>query len=312
MNEAAGFGPRGWTPDRLPDLDGRVFVITGGNSGIGIEAARLLGGKRARVTILARSKEKGEAAVAHLRTVAPGGVFDYAPLLLNDLSSVRLAAKRLRENLAAIDGLIANAGIMMAPQRQMTADGFEMQFGVNHLGHFALAGLLFDLVEKAGGRFVSVSSIAHRFGALRFDDLMSGRAYSPTRAYAQSKLANLVFALELNRRLEQGGRRSRSYACHPGYSDTNLQFSGPSRFAALAFRPLNAMFAQPAAKGAVPTVLCAAGEEARPGGYYGPTGFYDMTGPVGAARTAPQARNQQDARRLWDVSEELTGVVWPI
>ncbi|HXI87453.1 MAG TPA: oxidoreductase [Parvularculaceae bacterium] len=312
MTTAAEFGPRGWTPDRLPDLDGKNFVVTGGNSGIGFEAARLLGGKRARVTILTRGEEKGASAVAALRSAAPGGFFDYVPLFLDDLSSVRLAVQTVRARLQKIDGLINNAGIMMVPERRLTADGFEMQFGVNHLGHFVFAGLLSDLVENAGGRFVAVSSVAHRFGKLNFADLMWKTDYSSTGAYAQSKLANLVYALELNRRLEKSGCRARSYACHPGYSDTNLQTTGPSKAFGALSKPFNAMLAQKAAKGAIPTVLCAAGKDAKPGHYYGPKGFYEMKGPVRQAQISDPARSERNAVRLWEISEKLTGVRWPI
>lgn len=307
------FGPRGWTPDRLPQLAGKTYLITGANSGIGKHAARMFGERGASVVILCRNKDKAAGAIKDLKAAAPAGTFDFIPLELADLSSVRLAAKRARERFERIDGLICNAGIMMTPKRQLTADGFEMQFGVNHLGHFALGGLLCDLVEAAGGRFVTVSSLMHHYAAgIRFDDLMFERGYSPTRVYAHSKLANLVHALELDRRLRENARRARSLACHPGYSATNLQSTGPSRLTALLMKPANALFAQPAAKGAIPTVLCAAGPEAEPGGYYGPTGFQDMIGPVDRARIARPARDDEAARRLWEESEKLTGVSWPV
>lgn len=313
MTAQNAFGAKGWTPERLPALSGKSFVITGGNSGIGYEAARMLGAKGATVTILCRSKDKAETAVASLKAQAPAGQFDFALLNLADLSSVRVAAKKLRERHAKIDGLVNNAGIMMVPRRELTVDGFETQFGVNHLGHFAFAGLLSDLVEAAGGRFVAVASIAHRFAPrIAFNNLMFERGYMPTRAYAQSKLANLIYALELNRRLEAAGCKARSYACHPGYSDTNLQSTGPSALMATVMKPLTAVFSQPASKGAIPTVLCAAGAEAEPGGYYGPKGFSEMTGPVGKARPERQARDESAAAHLWEISETLTGVNWPI
>lgn len=313
MKANSDFGLKGWTPERLPDLTEKTIAITGGNSGIGYEAARMLGARGATVTILCRNREKAEAAVASLKTAAPAGKFDYVLLDLADLSSVRIADKKLRERYSKIDSLINNAGIMMVPKRELTVDGFETQFGVNHLGHFAFAGLLSDLVEAAGGRFVAVASLMHRYcPRIPFDNLMLERGYTPTRAYAQSKLANLIYALELNRRLEETGCTARSYACHPGYSDTNLQSTGPSRFVAAIMKPMNAIFAQPASRGAIPTVLCAAGLEAEAGGYYGPAGFQEMTGPVGAARIGRQARDESAAAHLWETSETLTGVVWPI
>lgn len=311
--DMAAFGPRGWTADRLPDLAGKNFVITGGNSGIGFEAARMLGARGGAVTILCRNPEKAAGAVKALAAAAPEGAFDAAPLDLASLSSIKAAASALSKRLGKIDALVLNAGLMMIPTRTVTADGFETQFGVNHLGHFALAGLLAERVEAAGGRFVSVASIAHKFAfGFRFDDLMFERGYRPARAYAQSKLADLVFALELNRRLEAAGAKARAYACHPGYSATNLQSTGPSRLAAALMRPMNSFIAQSAGKGALPTVLCAAGAEAAPGRYYGPRGLYDMTGPVGEASMTRFARDKDAARRLWEISEALTGVRWAI
>lgn len=313
MNRDRDFGPKGWTPDRLPGLSGKNFVITGGNSGIGFEAARMLGERGATVAILCRNKAKAEAAVADLKQKAGAGTYDYVLLDLADLSSVRIAAEKIRVRFKKIDGLVNNAGIMMVPRRELTADGFETQFGVNHLGHFAFAALLSDLVETASGRFVTVASLVHHYcPKIPFDNLMLERGYRPMRAYAQSKLANLMYALELNRRLESSGCKARAYACHPGYSDTNLQTTGPSRLIGALSKPFNAILAQPASKGAIPTVLCAAGAEAEPSGYYGPTGFQDISGPVGPARIARQARDESAAAHLWEISRTLTGVEWPI
>ena len=307
------FGNGGWTPNRLPDLSGKNYVITGGNSGIGLEAARMLGEKAARVTILCRSEDKARAAVEALNQKAPEGSFDYVLMDLSDLASVRKAAQQVRGSRASIHGLVNNAGIMMIPKRELTKDGFEAQFGVNHLGHFVLNAELYDLVEAAAGRFISVASIAHKYAhGFHFDDLMFASGYNPVRAYAQSKLANLVYALELNRKLTDSNCASRAFACHPGYSDTNLQTTGPGGIAALLMKPLTAILAQPAKKGAIPTVLCTAGAEADAGGYYGPTGFREFTGPVDRASASPFAKNRVDAERLWTESEELTGANWRI
>lgn len=308
----SAFGPFGWTADRLPELAGKTFLITGGNSGIGLEAARILGVRGGLVVILCRNPKKATDALASLKRTAPRGKFETAALDLADLASVREAARSLAAKFDRIDALVLNAGVMMIPRRTLTADGFETQFGVNHLGHFALAALLAEKVEAApAGRFVSVASIAHKFALrLRFDDPSFERGYTPARVYAHSKLADLVFSLELNRRLVAGGRRARAYACHPGYSATNLQSSGPGRMAAAAMAPLNRLVAQSADKGALPTALCAAGKEAEPGKYYGPTGFMDMTGPVGEAKIARQATDAEAGRRLWEISEHLTGVQW--
>jgi NAD(P)-dependent dehydrogenase (short-subunit alcohol dehydrogenase family) len=307
------FGAGGWTAERLPDLSGKTFLVTGGNSGIGFEAARMLGERGAAATILSRNPAKAESAVAALKAAASRGSFGSIALDLANLSSVRDAAAEARRRFKKIDSLVLNAGIMMIPKRELTADGFETQFGVNHLGHFALAGLLADLVEAAGGRFVSVASLAHRYASgIRFDDVMFARGYSPIAAYAQSKLANLMFALELNRRLVAAGKNSRALACHPGYSDTNLQSTGPSKLAAALMKPLTALLSQPAANGALPIVLSAAGAEAEPGGYYGPAGWRELRGPVGAARIGRQAQDASAAGRLWELSEALTGVRWTL
>ncbi len=308
---ADAFGPGGWTEDRLPDLSGKSFLITGGNSGIGIEAARMLGAKGAHAIIACRNPEKAEAALEKLRGAAPAGRFESLTLDLADLASVRDAASQARSRLERIDGLVNNAGIMMIPSRTLTADGFETQFGVNHLGHFLFAALLADRVEAAGGRFVIVASTASKFApGFRFSDLMFENGYSPTRVYAQSKLANLSFALELDRRLAAAGARARAYACHPGWSDTALQYTGPGEKAAPIFRVLNGIFSQTAALGALPTVLCAAGREANPGGYYGPRGFMELKGPVGAAKIPAAAQDRAAAQKLWEISERLTGADW--
>lgn len=310
---ARKFGSRGWTADKLPDLAGKTYVITGANSGIGFEAARMLGERGAHITMACRSEPKAAEAVRELTSLAPQGRFDSVQMDLSDLSSVRRAAGDIRKSHQKIDGLINNAGIMMIPTREMTADGFETQFGVNHLGHFALNAELCDLVEAASGRFVAVASIAHKYArGFKFDDLMMEQGYTATGAYCQSKLANLSYALELNRRLEASGLKARAYGCHPGYSATNLQSTGPGAIATLIMKPLNAILAQSAKKGALPTALCAGGSEAEPGEYYGPTGFRDFGGPVDIATTTSAARDEKAASRLWAKSEELTRSTWSI
>ncbi len=305
------FGHGGWTEDRLPELSGKSFLITGGNSGIGLEAARMLGSRGGRVVIACRNPQKAAAAVEQLRTAAPAGRFESISLDLASLASVRAAASEARSRLERIDALVNNAGIMMIPSRTLTADGFETQFGVNHLGHFLFAALLADRVEASSGRFVIVASTASNFApGFRFSDLMFEKGYSPARVYARSKLANLSFALELDRRLAAAGAKARAYACHPGWSDTALQFTGPGEKAAPLFRVLNGVFSQTAALGALPTALCAAGLEAAPGGYYGPTGFFELKGPVGAAKIPAPAKDRAAAEKLWTISEQLTGADW--
>ncbi len=299
-------GFKDWTPDLLPDLSGKTYVITGGNAGIGYEAAKYLGEKGGRIILACRSEDKARVA-RDVLAKETGAKVDYLVLDLSSLTSVKEAAQAVRDNASAIDGLINNAGIMQTPP-QKTKDGFEMQLGTNHLGHFLWTGLLLDLVEAASGRVVTVSSIAHKYGQLHFDDLMLEQDYTATKAYTQSKLANLVFALELDRRLKAHGKNAISIACHPGYSSTQLQSTGPSGVWNFLYKFLNPLMAQPASNGAIPTVLAAAGKEAQRGAYYGPQKMREARGPVSDAEVASKALNEEDARRLWTISEELVGL----
>ncbi|WP_306251086.1 oxidoreductase [Parvularcula sp. IMCC14364] len=306
------FGINGWRVEDMPDVSGRRYAITGGNSGIGFEAARVLAGAGAEVIILCRSPEKADKAVAQIKAEAPQADIRAIGLDLADLSSVAQAASLLTKETDSIDGLLLNAGIMMPPKREVTQDGFEMQIGVNHLGHFALAGQLFPLVEKAQGRIVSVASIAHKYGRKRinFKDLQSEKSYNPVLAYSQSKLANLLFTHAVSRRLKKADSAVVAAACHPGYSATNLQFTGPGKLWKPAFGLMNIIFAQSAKYGAYPTLLAATDPKARSGGYYGPTGFQDMGGPVRETEPETFARDNKAADQLWQVSEELTRFSW--
>ena len=301
---------KNWTPDRLPDLEGKRYLITGGNSGIGLEAAKILAGKGADIVIACRNPAKAEAAVKAIDAAGKGEV-DSIELDLSSLASVRKAVEAVRARYDRLDGLVANAGIMQTPETR-TVDGFELQLATNHLGHFLLTALLFDLVEKAEGRITVVSSIAHKLGRINFDDLMLEESYDPTRAYGQSKLANMLFAQELARRLEAAGSPVMANACHPGYSATNLQSTGPEGFLVGLYGVLNRVWAQSPYKGAIPTVLAVAGEEAESGGYYGPVKFMDSLGPVGNARIAGRGRKRDTAEELWRRSEELVGVTWAL
>jgi len=283
-----------WTTDNMDPQDGRTFVITGANSGIGLEAARALGAAGAHVVVACRDTAKGEHAVAEL-----DGDFDVRRLDLADLASVRGFASELEGD---VDVLINNAGVMAVP-RARTADGFEMQLGTNHLGHFALTGLLLDRLRD---RVVTIASGAHRFGRMNFGDLMSERHYQRWLAYGQSKLANLLFMQELQRRLETADSSLRSVAAHPGYAATNLQFHTQSiqdKLMGLG----NHIFAQSAAMGALPT-LYAATEDIPGGAYVGPDGLAEQRGHPHLVGMSGAARNTESARRLWEESEELTGV----
>jgi NAD(P)-dependent dehydrogenase (short-subunit alcohol dehydrogenase family) len=264
------------------------------------------------VVLACRNAEKTEAALADLRRSVPGAALEALPLDLADLASVRAFARAFASTHAQLDLLVNNAGVMAIPRRE-TADGFEMQLGTNHLGHFALTGLLLErILATRGARIVNVSSGAHRAGRMRFDDLQSQRGYGRWAAYAQSKLANLLFTLELQRRLAARGLTQICVACHPGYAATDLQFVAArmdgSRLFALASAIVNRIFAQSAADGALPTVYAALAPDVRGGEYFGPDGFAEMRGsPVRVACSA-RARSEADARRLFAVSETLTGV----
>lgn len=297
--------------DRLPDLSGRIYLITGANSGIGFEASRHLRRRNADVLVAARSMERGRAAVTRIEEVPSTGSVDLIQLDLASIESIRAAANEVRERTDGLDAIVNNAGVMQAP-KGTTADGFELQFGTNHLGHFLLDHLLFDLVEARSGRIVPVSSIVHRRAkGIDFEDPMMTSGYSPTRAYYQSKLANLTFGLELARRLEAAGQTVTSVSCHPGYSATNLQFAGPTGLMKMGYRVTN-LFAQSASDGAVPEALAAAGTEARNGAYYGPTRFGDAMGPVGDSFVNPVATDPEAGRRLWELSETLLDVKWTL
>jgi NAD(P)-dependent dehydrogenase (short-subunit alcohol dehydrogenase family) len=296
---------RNWTPERVPDLAGKTFLITGGNSGIGFEAARILAQNNADVVIACRDDVKARRALAKLVNCGAGRC-ESLTLDLADSDSIRAAASEAGERFGAIWGLINNAGVMQTP-KQRTKDGFELQLGTNHLGHFLWTALMIEQVDGRGGRVVTVSSIAHKFGRIDFEDLMMENGYDASRSYTRSKLANLLFAQELHRRLEAAGSKIRSIACHPGYSDTALQSKVTNPVFKLAYKVSNALLAQSAERGAWPTVLAATDERAVSGGYYGPTGPLDARGDVGDAIIERRARNEVTASRLWQVSEELVG-----
>jgi NAD(P)-dependent dehydrogenase (short-subunit alcohol dehydrogenase family) len=283
-------------------------MITGANSGIGLEAARTLAGAGARVIMASRNTEKGEAAAAEIRASFPDAQLDVRKLDLSSLASVRAFAEGFDEQ--QLDLLINNAGVMVPPYTK-SADGFELQLATNHLGHFALTGLLLDKVlATPHARVVTISSTAHKMGKIKFDDLQRERSYNRWPAYGQSKLANLLFALELDRRLKAAGSDVLSVAAHPGYSATNLQFAvTPSRIERLGSAVLNRVYAQSAEQGALPTLYAATAEIAG-GSFVGPDGFQEMRGKPKVVTPTRAARDPETARRLWDVSEELTGVTF--
>jgi NAD(P)-dependent dehydrogenase (short-subunit alcohol dehydrogenase family) len=298
-----------WSVASIPDLSGRSVVITGGNSGIGLEAAKVLAGHGAQVTLAVRDVERGRVAAATI-----GRPVEVARLDLADLSSVRdFAASWADAHPSGLDVLVNNAGVMAIPRRE-TADGFEMQLGTNHLGHFALTGLLIGALRPEA-RVVTVSSGVHRTGRIDFDDLQSQESYQKWRAYAQSKLANVLFTLELDRRARAAGADLRSIGAHPGYAATNLQHVGPQmegrRLAGAAMSLANRLLAQPAAAGAWPTLMAATDPEVPGGSFLGPTAIRGMRGKPGYEAPSAGARDEQVAARLWEISTELTGVRYP-
>ncbi len=301
----ADSGFKDWSPAQLPDLTGKTYVITGGNSGIGLEAAKMLGHAGGDLVLACRSSDKAEAARASLVGQTNGKV-DIVQLDLSDLASVRRAADAVAQAYDRVDGLINNAGIMQTPQMK-TRDGFELQLGTNHLGHFLWTGRLIDRVEAAAGRVVVVASIAHKFGRLDMNDLMLERSYTPTRSYSRTKLANLMFAFELDRRLQEGGCKAICIACHPGYANTNLQSTGPTGLFNLVYKIANPLLAQSSRAGAIPTVLAAAGVEAKRGAYYGPQGMGEARGRVSDALVADHALDRGLWADLWRASETLQG-----
>lgn len=290
-----------WTEASIPDQNGRTAVVTGANTGIGYETARALAARGAHVVLACRSEARGRDAVRRIEAKRPAGSAELMLLDLADLESVRAFAESFLEAHASLDLLINNAGVM-APPEAKTEQGFELQFGVNVVGHFALTGLLLDrLTDEA--RVVTVSSLAHRQGEIDFSNLRGEKDYAPWREYQQSKLGNLIFALDLQRRLDAAGRSPASLAAHPGFTATDLQ-----RHMGTAMGFLAGLVSQNPPQGALPTLFAATAPEARPGGYYGPSGFYEMWGPPSEAKVMPKARDRETAERLWAACEEATGV----
>ncbi|MEQ1570504.1 MAG: oxidoreductase [Myxococcota bacterium] len=303
-------GREGWTPDRVPDLTGKTYLITGANSGIGYETSRILARRGARLLWLCRDPAKAKVKADELRAEVPAVALTTFGADLADLDTVRVAATEVCAATDRLDAVINNAGIMMVPRRESTEQGFELQLGVNHFAHFALDAWLYDRVAAAGGRYVAVSSGAHKGGRMDFDDPNWERGYSPVPAYCRSKLANLLFAREANRRLERAGSPVRVLTAHPGYSATNLQTTGPGAVWGAVMSFTNRWIAQSAERGAWPSVLAACDPEARPGVYYGPTRAFEAMGPVGECTRAAAADDDAAARALWELSERSTGVPW--
>ena len=295
-----------WTSEQIPDLTGKIAIVTGANSGLGYETAKALSAKNAEVIMACRNMEKGNKAAENIRNEKQNVKLNVMALDLSDLQSVKDFAAKFKKQYTKLDLLINNAGVMMPPYSK-TKDGFELQIGTNHFGHFALTGLLLDLLLKTdGSRIVSVSSIAHKAGKIQFDDLNFENNYNKTRAYGQSKLANLLFTYELQRKLEKSGAATIAVASHPGWTQTNLQ-----RHSALG-RILNPIMGQLQEKGAWPTLMAATHPETNGSDYYGPEGFMEMKGHPKKLRSNAKSHDKDVAARLWKLAEVLTVVKFDV
>jgi len=300
----------GWTAADLPDLSGRTYLVTGANSGLGFETTRALASAGGEVALACRDLGRAGAALDAIQSAAPDARVEAVELDLASLDSVARFADAWAER--RLDGLVNNAGVMALPRRT-TADGFEMQLGTNHLGHFALTGrLLPRLLATPGARVVNVSSTMHKIGRMAWDDLQGETRYGKWRAYGQSKLANLLFTYELQRRFEAAGADAIATAAHPGYAATNLQIAGPrmegSSFLERVSLLGNRIASQSAEMGALPTIYAAAALGVKGGDYFGPDGFMEMWGHPTRVASNARSHDRGDQLRLWEVSEELTGV----
>ncbi|MCB0632788.1 MAG: SDR family oxidoreductase [Lewinella sp.] len=310
------FGKQGWTPDRIEDVQGKTYLITGANTGAGFQAARILLEKGAEVVMLNRNKEKSREAIVELeKEFGPSTKISFIEMDLSELDSVRKAAGEVLKTVPKIDALICNAAIAQVPKQTFTKDGFESQLGVNHYGHFLLCGLLFERIEESNGRIVVVGSEGYKMGikTIQFDDMNWDKNYHPMNTYCHSKLAQMMFAYELQDRIKAANKNTKVYVCHPGSSATSLiKNSGGLRdriiFGLMSMTPL----VQSAEKGAYPEVMCAteAEENLNQKAYYGPTGRMQWTGPVGECKLEPHAQDKTVAAKLWEVSENETNYEW--
>jgi NAD(P)-dependent dehydrogenase (short-subunit alcohol dehydrogenase family) len=305
-----------WTAADVPDQSGRTALVTGANAGIGFEAAKVLAARGATVILACRDLNKGERAAEAIRAEAESASLSVIRLDLASLASVRTAAEEIRTSSPHLDLLINNAGVMQVVPYQRTEDGFELTFATNHLGHFALTGLVLDrLLATPDSRIVSVSSVAHQRGVIHFDDLQFEREYSASAAYEQSKLANLLFTYKLDDRLEAAGGQTIALAAHPGNARTSL-WKSSSRLENAVISPrlrlLNFWLVQGAERGALPTLRAAVDLFARGGEYYGPSGVFQYTGDPVRVESSARSHDLGARRRLWEVSEELTGVSYHI
>jgi len=301
-----------WVKQNIPELSGRVIIVTGGNSGLGYESLKAFASKGAELIMTARTMEKGESARESIVRDFPEADISVMILDLSDLTSVKAFAESFRAKYDRLDVLLNNAGIMITPYF-LTKDGFEGQMGINHLGHFALTLRLRDIIKNtSGARVVNVSSNAHKMGRMDFDNFLfeGGKSYSPMKSYSRSKLANLLFTYELQRRFEANAMDAMAIAAHPGTSQTNLDRYIKSKFFYRLLYPLISALSQDAEMGALPQIRAAADPDAKGGEYYGPSGLGEIKGYPERTRSSRASYSVEDARKLWELSEKLTGVKW--
>ena len=312
----AQFAEYGWTPSRLGRLDGKTYVITGANSGTGFQAAQIFLKAGAKVVMLNRSEARSQGAILSLKQeFGDDAAVSFYPMDLADLSSVRSAADQLLADTPRIDALICNAAIAQVPTQKLTVDGFESQLGTNHLGHFVLSGLLFNRLNENHGRIVVVASLGYKLGlrTIQFDDLNWDKGYNPNSVYSQSKLAQMMFAYELQDRVAANDRKVAVYVCHPGAAATSLIDTSGGWFVKAIYKILSQTpLVQTAQKGAYPEAMCATAEGLTQRAFYGPTARMETGGPVGRGKLEPYAVDKAVMTKLWQVSEEMTGFQWDI
>lgn len=311
------FGKKGWTPDRIGNLNGKTYVITGTTSGTGFEAAKILLSKGAKVVMLNRNQKKSAETITTLKQEL-GNDIDVLSIQMDlaEQASIKIAVEEVDKTVSKIDALICNAAIAQVPKQILTVDGWESQMGTNYFGNFTLQALLFPLIEKSKGRIVTVGSMGYDMGikTIKFDDLNWDKDYTPNNAYSQSKLAQIMTIYELQDRLKDAGKTDvKAYACHPGSSRTNLINTSGSSMMKFIFNLMKlSPLTQSAERGAYPQLMCATEPNLDQSGFYGPTGRNNWTGPVGEHKIEPHAKDKAVAKRLWELSEKETSVKWNI
>ena len=316
MSEQNLFGPEGWTPERIESLAGKTYVITGANSGAGFQASRILLSKGAKVVMLNRNPEKSVAAIDELKQeFGADADVSFVRMDLSVQSSVREAATELLNTVTKIDALICNAAIAQVPTQKLTVDGYESQLGTNHYGHFVLCGMLFDLIEASKGRIVVVASLGYKMGlkTIQFDDMNWDKKYSANPAYSQSKLAQMMFAYELQDKVKAAGKSVEVYVCHPGSSATSLISTSGNLMTRVMFKLMSmSPLVQSAEKGSYPEVMCATEDGLEQRALYGPTGRMEWVGPVGKGTLEPYAYDKAVMEKLWTRSEQETEFEWAV